>query len=366
MRIRKYYIKSYEKGLLFNRGEFKAVLGEGRYWLNPFADKRVDIVSQRSPWLIHKDLDMIVKSGLLKDDATVIDLKDTERALVWIDGRFARVLPPGQYALWNKFKDIKVEVVDASKPRFEHKDQDVIMKSCDAGQVLVKVTVEEGFAGLVFCNGDYTETLKPGIYLFWKDAERAKVFQENMREQMLDIAGQDMMTADKTSLRMNAVVAYQVKDPLKAFTSVENATQALYREAQLVLRAAIGARDIDAILSDKDSLSGDMEAELSKRAAEFGVSVKGLGIRDVILPGDMKELFNKVTEAKKAAEANLISRREEIAAMRSQANTAKMLADNPTLMRLRELEVLERIAGSSKLNIALGEKGLIERVVNLL
>ena len=74
----------------------------------------------------------------------------------------------------------------------------------------------------------------------------------------------------------------------------------------------------------------------------------------MILPGDMKDLMNKVTEAKKAAEANLIARREETAAMRSQANTAKLLADNPTLMRLRELEVLENVASTGKLNIVLG------------
>jgi regulator of protease activity HflC (stomatin/prohibitin superfamily) len=101
--------------------------------------------------------------------------------------------------------------------------------------------------------------------------------------------------------------------------------------------------------------------------------VTGLGIRDIILPGEMsktrrgeKDLMNKVTEAKKAAEANLIARREETAAMRNQANTAKLLESNPTLMRLRELEVLEKVAGNSKLNVVLGEKGLAERVVNLL
>ena len=71
-------------------------------------------------------------------------------------------------------------------------------------------------------------------------------------------------------------------------------------------------------------------------------------------------------QAKKAAEANLIVRREETAAMRSQANTAKVLADNPTLMRLRELEVLEKVATSGKLSVVLGEKGLADRVMNLL
>ena len=62
----------------------------------------------------------------------------------------------------------------------------------------------------------------------------------------------------------------------------------------------------------------------------------------------------------------MIVRREETAAMRSQVNTAKLLQDNPTLMRLRELEVLEKIASTSKLNIMLGEKGLAEKVMNLL
>ena len=76
--------------------------------------------------------------------------------------------------------------------------------------------------------------------------------------------------------------------------------------------------------------------------------------------------MNKVTEAKKAAEAQLIARREETAALRSQANSARLLADNPTLMRLRELEVLERLAATGKMNIVVGENGLADRVVNLL
>ena len=80
----------------------------------------------------------------------------------------------------------------------------------------------------------------------------------------------------------------------------------------------------------------------------------------------MKDLMNKVIEAKKAAESNLIMRREETAAMRSQANTARLLDNNPTLMRLRELDILEKVVSNSKMNLVLGEKGLADRVVNLL
>jgi len=127
----------------------------------------------------------------------------------------------------------------------------------------------------------------------------------------------------------------------------------------------VGTRELDQLLADKDAVAGELESALQKGATAFGVEVHNLGIRDIILPGDMKELLNKVTEAKKAAEASVITRREETAAMRSQANTAKLLDNNPTLMRLRELEAVERIAQTSDLNVVLTEKGLAERLVNL-
>ena len=140
----------------------------------------------------------------------------------------------------------------------------------------------------------------------------------------------------------------------------------LYRLVQFAIREAVADRTLDEVLSAKNTLDAELRAYVRERIAETGIEVTELGVKDVILPGEMKELLNKVTEAKKAAEANLIVRREETAAMRSQANTAKLLQDNPTLMRLRELEALEKVAASAKLNVVLGDKGLTERVVNVL
>jgi regulator of protease activity HflC (stomatin/prohibitin superfamily) len=133
-----------------------------------------------------------------------------------------------------------------------------------------------------------------------------------------------------------------------------------------VLRAAVGARELDVVLTDKDALAQEIEEAVRRRADELGLAIASVGIRDVILPGEMKDLMNKVTEARKAAEANLISRREETAALRSQANSAKLLAESPTLMRLRELEVLEKVAAGGKLSIVLGDKGLTDRLVNVI
>jgi len=228
------------------------------------------------------------------------------------------------------------------------------------------LNVERGFAGVYFKDGTYVETYGPGQYMFWKNMGKVKFYHVDMRETALDVSGQEILTSDKVTLRMNAVITYRVVDALKSVSVVDDSKQAVYREAQLVLRAVIGTFDLDTLLSDKEKVAKDLEDTTKDRAAEFGIEVLELGIRDVILPGDMKDLMNKVVEAQKAADANLIMRREETAAMRSQANTAKLLDNNPTLMRLRELDVLEKVAGNSKLNIVLGEKGLADRIVNLL
>jgi regulator of protease activity HflC (stomatin/prohibitin superfamily) len=360
-------IKSYEIGLSFREGEFHGLMPAGRYLVfDPLHKVRVEVVSLRDPWLVHEKLDVIVKSGALADRAIVLDLKDYERALVWIDGRFSHILPPGLYAYWMALRDVKVEIVDARKVRFEHKDLPVITRSPMADRLLDIAVVEPHHHGVLLIDGQYIDTLPPGRYAFWKNMAQVKFVQEDMRETVLDIAGQEIMTADKVTLRMNAVVNYRVADARQSVTVVDDARQALYREAQLVLRAVVGARELDTFLTDKDGVARDLEELVRRRVKAFGLEIASVGVRDVILPGDMKDLMNKVTEAKKAAEANLIIRREETAAMRSQANTAKLLEGNPTLMRLRELEVLEKVASAGRLNVVLDEKGLTDKVVNLL
>lgn len=365
--LKRFRIRSYEMGLMFRDGEFRGLLQTGVYWfLDPLGKVRVDVVSQRDPWLVHDKLDLIVKSGLLDGHAIVLDLKDDERGLVWIENRFSHLLPAGQYAYWSGQKQVRVEVIKTQQIRFEHEQFKIIVRSPYASKLLDVCAVARDRVGVLYVDGRYVDTLTAGEYAFWKGAGDARVVEVDLRETMVDVGGQDMITADKVTLRLNAVVTYKVVDARKAVSQTEDVRQALYREAQLILRSVIGARELDLFLSDKDGVANEIEDNIRRRAGELGLEIASAGIRDVILPGDMKELMNKVTEARKAAEANLIARREETAAIRSQANTAKLLAENPTLMRLRELEVLEKIAANGKLNIVLGEKGLTDRVVNLL
>jgi regulator of protease activity HflC (stomatin/prohibitin superfamily) len=367
MFFKQYAIRSYEMGLIFREGEFRGLLGEGRHsFFDPFGELQVDIVSRRAPFLAHEKLDLIVKSGELKGRAEVFDLNDDQRALVWVDGRFTRILPPGQYAYWAEPRAVRVEVANVRTPRFEHEDAKVITRNPSAREHLEMGAVGRGCVGVLFLDGRFAELLEPGPWVFWKGAADVRVVEVDLREATLDVPGQEIMSADKVTLRLNAVVTYRVTDARRAVCTADDYKQALYREAQLVLRAVVGGRELDALLADKENVAHEAAGFLAPRAEGLGLEVAAFGIRDLILPGDMKDLMNKVTEARKAAEANLITRREETAALRSQANTAKLLAENPTLMRMRELEVLEKVVASGKLSVVLSDKGLADRVVNLI
>jgi regulator of protease activity HflC (stomatin/prohibitin superfamily) len=360
-------VRSFEVGLKFRDGEFKALLGPGKHWIfDPWNKTQVRVVSKRAPWLVDEQLDVIVKSKVLDGQATVIDLKDNQRALVWIDGRFARIMGPGLHAHWLGLREVRIEVVDARQVRLEHEDVKSMVQSPEASRWLDIHKVERDHVGVLFIDGRYVEPLAPGQYTFWKDPADVRVVPVDMREAQLDVSGQEIMTLDKVTLRMNAVLTFVVKDARRAVSAASDVRQSLYREVQLALRAVIGGRELDSFLGGKDDVAQELEQHVREQALALGLEVRAVGIKDVILPGDMKDLMNRVTEAKKAAEANLIARREETAAMRSQANTAKLLAESPTLMRLRELEVLEKIASAGRMNIVLGEKGLADKVVNLL
>lgn len=373
--LRKYFdgevkvleLADHERAFVFVDGRFDRILKPGLHvlWI-ALRKVRIEVIDTREPVYASADLPRIVRGSTLEEEANVLDLKDSERALLWVDNRFRMALRPGLYLLWKGLNDTRVEVVDASGVLFSHRDQAAVLGNGNTQYVLNPFTVDAGQVGLWFLDGSFMGLLKPGTHAFWTGMGKLKLLLVELRERTLDISGQEIMTNDKVTLRLNAVLTYRVTDALKSVTVTEDAAQALYRESQLALRAVIGARELDTLLTDKDAVAGELEALVKAKAPEFGLEVRSLGIRDIVLPGEMKELMNKVTEAKKAAEAALINRREETAAARMQANTAKILEGNPVLMKLRELEVLEKVAEKSNLTVVLGDGGLKDRVTKLL
>lgn len=365
----KLFIRRHERGLHFRNGDFQRLLpaGEYRLWSKLWAPgrDRVEVVDSLDVKFQHPLLDLLVADGTIRSAIEVVDLADGQRALVWKDDRLFEIVGPGRHAYWKTPHKLKVEVFDVESFRFEHPKLAAILQHKDALRFFDGVQVDSGEEVLLFRDGVLVETLPRGLHVFWKGAGKLAWKKIDRREQVADVAGQEIMTGDRVTLRVNLLVAYQVADPVKMATAVVDAAQALYREAQLALRAAVGARTLDALLADKEAIGSEVRSALSVRAEEFGVVVRGVGLRDIILPGDMKTLLNQVIAAQKEAEANLIKRREETASVRSQANTAKLLADNPQLARLKELEALQSILAGTKATFVFGQGDLAEQVRSL-
>jgi regulator of protease activity HflC (stomatin/prohibitin superfamily) len=160
----------------------------------------------------------------------------------------------------------------------------------------------------------------------------------------MEVSGQDILSKDKVPLRLNLTAGYRIIDPLKAKNSLADIASFLYKELQFALRGAVGERSLDALLEDKGSIDASIATYIRQKTTDYGIEIDSVGIKDIILPGEIKTILSKVVEAEKAAQANVVRRREETAATRSMLNTAKVMEDNPVALRLKELEVLERIA----------------------
>ncbi|MEO0475504.1 MAG: slipin family protein [Planctomycetota bacterium] len=360
-------IRKHEVGLWFRHGDFKGLLKAGAYFLpGRFTGaESVQIVDRLAGKFDHKLIDLLVDHPQVAEHTIRVELADDERALVWKDGRLAWILSTGRHVFWNGPATIEVQTYNVNDFAFTHPKIDAILAFPGAQRYFDGVTVEPGETVLLYRDGQLERELGPGLFVNWKGAGRVERKIVDLREQVLDVSGQEIMSADKVTLRVNLLVNYRVVDARLAAESVNSYEQALYREAQLALREAIGGRVLDKLLADKDQLGAEVRNALAPRGAEFGVKVESAGLRDVILPGDMKSILNEVILAQKQAEANLIRRREETAAARSQANTAKLLAENPALTRMKELEALQEILKGTKATFVFGQGEMLDQVRKL-
>ncbi|MEM1448391.1 MAG: slipin family protein [Planctomycetota bacterium] len=360
-------VRKFDLALRFQNGDFVDILRPGVYYgLGRFLrGDRIVVVDRRETHFEHDQLDVLVRDPELRNELEVVDLVDDERAFVWKQGRLEAILGPGLHAYWKEPFQVQVEVHRVTPGRFLHDRMDAILAHASAARHFRAVRAGEHEHVVFYRDGERIDDAATGVRVFWRGPGEVTWKTIRTREQVADVGGQEIMTADKVSLRVNLLVTYRIVDPLLALETVEDPDQTLYREAQLALRAAVGTRTLDQLLAEKDAVGDEVRAAAAARAETFGVAVRSVGLRDVILPGEMKTILNRVIEAEKRAEANLIQRREETAAARSQANTARLLASNPALVRMKELEALQDILRGARATFHFTSGDLVDQVRSL-
>jgi regulator of protease activity HflC (stomatin/prohibitin superfamily) len=371
MGIKRITIAQYERGLLFRNRSFEAVMEPGVHWMfDPLNRTEIKVYDVAVTEFEYPRVDVLITEAraLIERHLMIVELGDREVGLVYKNDRLVSVLPPGKRQLyWRGPVMIRVDVKDISREITLDADTARILARVGGSAMAIgSVEVPDTSVGLLIADGELRDVLKPGLTAFWKFQRNVKVELVELRLQTMEVAGQEILTRDKVSLRVNLTALWQVLDAVQARTRLVNFVEYVYKELQFALREAVGARTLDELLGDKGAFDREISAIVAGKLEGNGVVVRSVGVKDVILPGEMKVILNQVVEAEKIAQANLIRRREETAATRSLLNTARLMDDNPTLLRLKELETLEKVTEKiDKLTVFGGLEGVLKDVVRI-
>ncbi|WP_334223922.1 slipin family protein [Thiosocius teredinicola] len=377
MMFKHFVVAQHERALLYRDRQLVAVLAPGVHrYFDPTGRISATVFDLSQTEFADANADLLMKtSGDLLDGYLMqVLMGDHEVGLVYRDDTFVTALAPGERKVfWKLPHQLRVERVAVDTELQVAKqlvDAIVRTKGGVVSRALMpfvySAEVADNQVGLLFVDGEMAQALKPGYYVYWAVKRRVVVEPYDTRIQAMEVQGQEILTRDKVSLRVNLGAQYRVADAVKARADLQQPIEWLYRELQFALRQAVGSRDLDKLLEDKERVDHEVFEKVVATAAEHGFDLRSVGIRDVILPGDMKDILNQVVQAEKAAQANVIKRREETAATRSLLNTAKLMDENPTLLRLKELETLEKVTEKvDRLTVFGGLDGVLKDTVKI-
>lgn len=362
--MKKVIINENQKGFLFQDGQLARLLNAGKHRV--FAGKEIDIVSITQPLESRKcELDTLLANSEIAQLTSVVEVADQQLALHYINGKFAGVLKQGKYAFWSVVDHHEYKLVDISTPDVAG-DVPAYIFAKLPNTFYIKVEVAQYQKARLYFDQKLIRILDAGTYYFWKNNIRVDVGFVDTRLTQMNITGQEIMTQDKVSLRINFVCNYRVVDYVKILTEIDDYVEQIHIAAQLALRDYVGKQKLDDLLANKEEMSKYVFDRLKAKEKEFFVEITDAGVKDIILPGEIRDIMNTVLVAEKRAQANVITRREEVASTRSLLNTAKLLEENQILYKLKELEHIERICenvGNINLN---GNGDVLSQLMNLI
>jgi regulator of protease activity HflC (stomatin/prohibitin superfamily) len=365
-------IKDDERGFLYRDGRFERLLQPGRFdAFDPAGQLNAEVVRIVRAEIAPERALLLLRTHrqVAESNFEIVQAGPTEVAIVSLDGEPKHLVPPNTTrAFWKAVTDIDVELIDtAAELRVAKRHLDKIDPARSAGAIVFAV-VEAHEAGLLMIDGELKERLPPGRHAFWQVGRTVKITKVDLRPQPLEVTAQEILTKDRVGIRVTLTAFTRVTDPEKATLATADVPGTLYRLIQFAIREAVATRTLDEILAARDTIDQEVRAFVTHRAQTLGAEVGEIGVKDVILPGDVRELLNKVVEAERVAKANLIRRQEETAATRSLLNTSKLMEDNPLLLRLKELEALEKLVekvGRIDLHAGAGAGGFDALLQNL-
>lgn len=371
---KKITIRKGQLGLLAKNGDYYQVLEAGEHrlpWFNTPEVLVVNLDGSEVPEALANYLrrfqpDWVTRYGL------AVDLNDNEAGALYMNEVLQEILPPSTRRMyWRADEALKLVRMDTRQVQVPAEVMNAVLQPRRNGAVkgreaMLTVQVPAWHAGVLKIDGETQALLPPGLTAYWKVNHLVDAEVVDTRLQVLEVGGQEILTKDKVNLRLNLAANWRYRDVLQAFAQLTKPLDHLYRELQFALREAVGTRTLDELLEDKQVIDDVVSAQVKDRMAPYGIDVASLGVKDIVLPGDMKTILSRLVEAEKSAQANVIRRREETAATRSLLNTAKVMENNPVALRLKELETLERVAERiDKISVFGGLDQVLHGLVNI-
>jgi len=200
----------------------------------------------------------------------------------------------------------------------------------------VRVSIQDHQRGLLYASGRFVRVLEPGGHWMLEPFRRVEVL--DIRSRVVTVPGQEVLTADNVSVRASVLVTFRISDTRAAYETTQSLEASLYAQAQMALRAIIAALPVEELVAQRETISAQLAERVTPGAAQLGVTLETVGIKDLTFPPPLRQALQQVVEARKAAEAALERARGETATLRSLANAARMLENNPALATLRALQ----------------------------
>jgi regulator of protease activity HflC (stomatin/prohibitin superfamily) len=218
----------------------------------------------------------------------------------------------------------------------------------------VRIVVQEWERVLVYMDGRFREALEPGRHR--RPRRRRRLVRLAVRPRLVVVPAQEVLTADGLSVRISLALALRTAEPRRWFEAVEDADAFVYSAVQIALREQVARRTLEELLAERGPLADAVREAVTPAAADVGVGLESLALRDLMVPAELRRAAAEVATARAQGLAALERARAEVAATRALGNAARLVADQPALLQLRTLQAVEAGGATVVLSTAPGQE----------